>query len=282
MERSPREAGGAVRRILVALDASPDSMAALDAATQLAADLGAEVVALFVEEEELLRAERSPLVREVEFFSAEPRKLAAGDLERQLRAHARRVHRLVQQMADRMRVPWTFRTSRGRVAEELRRAAEGADLVALGVVGRSLRRGPGSTVRALLEELPGPVLLARRGGHVGRDVYVVYDGSEAGRSAVALAAGLSRREGGRLTVSVVAPTREEAQEKGEELSDDLEASGVPARVHHLPEGGLARMAHLLRARGCGLLVVPRPAVGAEPPNLRELIRHVSCPVVVVE
>ena len=46
----------AIRRILVALDSSPHSMAALETAVELAANLGARIIGLFVEEANLLRA----------------------------------------------------------------------------------------------------------------------------------------------------------------------------------------------------------------------------------
>jgi nucleotide-binding universal stress UspA family protein len=51
-----------IRRILVALDASPHSFAALEAAAHLAAHLEAELFGLYVEDENLLRgADRFPV-----------------------------------------------------------------------------------------------------------------------------------------------------------------------------------------------------------------------------
>ena len=49
-----------MRRILVAVDASPHSLAALDAALRLAADLEAEIIGLFVEDINLLRLAGMP------------------------------------------------------------------------------------------------------------------------------------------------------------------------------------------------------------------------------
>ena len=49
-----RELEPTIRRILVALDASPHSQAALQAASELAAALKAELVGIFVEDVNLL------------------------------------------------------------------------------------------------------------------------------------------------------------------------------------------------------------------------------------
>jgi K+-sensing histidine kinase KdpD len=49
-----------IRRILVALDASPDSLAALKTAADLARRMEAELMGLFVEDIELLRMADSP------------------------------------------------------------------------------------------------------------------------------------------------------------------------------------------------------------------------------
>ena len=59
-----------IRRILVALDASRHSLAALEAAAELAARLKAELVGLFVEDIDLLRLAGLPFAREIRYPSA--------------------------------------------------------------------------------------------------------------------------------------------------------------------------------------------------------------------
>jgi hypothetical protein len=60
----------AIRRILIALDASPDGLSALETSAWLAARMNAELQGLFVEDESLLRIAEIPLAREVPYFSA--------------------------------------------------------------------------------------------------------------------------------------------------------------------------------------------------------------------
>lgn len=62
--RAPR-----IRRVLVALDASPGSVVAAAAAARMAAALEAELEGLFVEDHDLLRLSRSSQARQVGFLT---------------------------------------------------------------------------------------------------------------------------------------------------------------------------------------------------------------------
>lgn len=279
----PRAQGaeGLIRRILVATDASEDASAALEAAVELASALEAEIQGIFVEDERLLRAGRLPLCREVSLFSKEPRRLDNRDLERQLRAHARRVQGQLQQVAERSQVPWSFTTSRGEVASELRRAARDADLVALGATGRSFKEPPGSTVDQLVEEAPTPVLVLRRSTRIGLGVHAMYDGTEAGRRAVALAAELSRREQPPLTVFLLAGDEDDAEHMAKRVGSWLGERGIRPRFRRLPPSGTGRLPEILGAERCGLFVAPRTSFRGDRDSARNLLRHADFPVLLV-
>ena len=64
-----------IRRILVALDASRHSLAALEAASELAEALKAELVGIFVEDVNLLYLAGLPFAREVRYLSGVDRPL---------------------------------------------------------------------------------------------------------------------------------------------------------------------------------------------------------------
>ena len=78
----------AIRRILVALDGSYHSLAALEAAAELAASLEAELHGLFVEDVNLLRVAGSPVAREVCYPFSRTTRPNQRTMERQLRAQA--------------------------------------------------------------------------------------------------------------------------------------------------------------------------------------------------
>lgn len=268
-----------VRRILVAIDASADSLAGLDAAVRLAAELGAEVLGLFVEDVELLRVARLEVSRRVVPVSGDPRDLEPGELERHLRAQSRRARRELRMSAEHFRVPWSFRTSRGRVAREIVDAAREVDLVTVGATGSSPQRAPGSTVRALLSESDRPVLVLRRDAPLGPAIHALHDGSPDGAEAVRTAAGLCR-EGALLEVLVGVEAPAEYRRIRDDVSAWLQGHGIEGRFRHLPGADVTGICGALAGDG-GLLVAPGPGLAEERRALGRLLRRVGCPVILV-
>lgn len=276
-ERGPRT----IRRILVALDASADSLAGLNAAVELAAELGAELLGVFVEETDLLRAGELPSSREVTLFEGEPRELDPDQLERQIRAQAKRSRSALRAAAERAGVTWRFRVLRGRPAPELASAAEEVDLVAMGARGRSPWRAPGSTVRELVRTTRRPVLVLRQGSPMGPAVHVLHDGGGGGWRALATGIGLARREGAHLIALLTPVEPAEARALKEEVEERLEEVGLTARYRHLPGAGVTGICAAMAETRPGLLVAPGPAFRGERETLGELLRSVGCPVLLV-
>lgn len=278
-----------IRRIVVALDTSADSLAALEAAVALAALLEAELEGLFVEEEDLLRL-AGPTATEIDLLSGRRRPLDRASLERQLRARAGRARRALERTAGRVRVRWSFRTVRGRVESEL--LAAGGDLITLGLRGHSLHRPPGSTAAAVVAGASLPVLVLRRGARLGRTVHVLYDATPGGRRALGTAAELARRHGAPLNVLLAGDAEPSEARRGElqELLPDAATPGAPPpgqsrlqdlRIEALTVVEPRNLVDLLRRRGCGLLVVSRSGEFLGRAALREVVRWAHCPILVV-
>lgn len=283
--RGDRDAPRVIRRIVVALDASPDSLAALEASAELAAALSAELIGLYVEDVNVLRLVGRSHATEIDLFSGRSRRIGRRDLERQLRIQAARARRTLERLAEQRSVAWSFRTARGRVTAELLGA--GADLITLGVRGHSPGRGPGSTVQSLLEAAHAPVLLTRRGVALGQSVHVVDDGTAAAERAVEIAAGMARKRGLPLAVLKTVAREPEAAEERTAAEPERpvasEAPEPPSRLRivtrWLPSADAEAILETLRHDRSGLLVLPRSAT---PADLRLLLRRVQCPVLVVD
>jgi nucleotide-binding universal stress UspA family protein len=134
---SPPASTFAIRRILVALDASPHSLAALDMAVDLAARVEAELAGLFVEDVELLRMAELPSAREIADTTAHAIPLDRSIMERKLRAQSEQIRNAVAAAAQRAQVRWSFQTVRGQVTSALRAAVTEDDIVAIGRLGWS-------------------------------------------------------------------------------------------------------------------------------------------------
>ena len=93
-----------VRRVLIALSPSTASHSALDSAVEVAARLGAELEALFVEDLNLLALADLPFVREVSLHGVAGRPVQRAAIERQVRALAAKVQRQLTEAALRRRI----------------------------------------------------------------------------------------------------------------------------------------------------------------------------------
>jgi len=272
------------RRILVAFDVSPGSVAAAEVAAELAALLRAELVGIYVEDAELLHLSASPLAREVDLLTASLCALEAPSVERQLRVQAGRARLQLERIAGRAGIPWSFRVARGAVAAELLSAAAEVDLVSVGRIGWTFRPRPhlGRTARALLCERRGLTLLLERRVPIRPPIVVLYDGSEAAARALEAGRELAVLAAGPLRVLLVGGDGDRLRGEVEErLGGAAPAGAVPVEIEALGAVDEAALPRVLRYRVGGVLVVPlgTPPLVAE--ELQRLLGELHCAVLAV-
>ena len=269
------------RRILVALDASPHSRAALDLAVQLAADLEADLEGLFVKDENLLRAAQLPFAEEVRTHSVSPKPLSDRRVRRQLRRQAEQAEAVLQEATEQAPVSHDFRVVEGQVTRQLLRAAEETDLVALGKTStQSSRRRLGTTSEALLAESSTPVLVLRRAVRRRPPPSAYYDGSETARQALRTAAGLAD-QGVPLTVFLPAADETTTEQLRGEVHEILGAHPVQVQVRPLSPTEVDRLAALARRYGPGLFVVPGNGSPLVDASLQRFLYELDRPLLVV-
>jgi nucleotide-binding universal stress UspA family protein len=273
-----------IRRILVALDTSAHSRAALAAAADLAARFHAELLGLFVEDVNLLRLAELPFAREVFIYSARHRELSSREMERQLRAQARRARELLRAEAERADLEWSFEVARGRIATELLRAASEVDMIILGRTGWSMTQAGrlGSTARSVAAQSPSMALLLQEGGCLGPPVMVVYDGSDVGERALETALSLSEDAGDILTV-ILADGYEALPRLREEVNEHLRGEEQKVELRYVPlsASNVQRLAHMVRMEGCGTLVLPARSHLLHEDVLLDLLDETEIPVLLV-
>lgn len=158
-----------IRRVIVALDPTLGRRALLEAAAEAAGWMEAELVGLFVEDQDLLHFAALPFALEVGVTSAKRRPRDLESMERLMRALARDAREMLARIAARAPVRWSFRVARGVPLAELLAAAEEADLVIADVAEavnlppslrlRVVRTNEPEALRAALEEEGGGILL---------------------------------------------------------------------------------------------------------------------------
>ncbi|MBE9506531.1 MAG: universal stress protein [Chloroflexi bacterium] len=269
-----------IRRILVALDASRHSLAALEAAAELAASMEAELHGLFVEDVNLLRAAGAPAAREVSYPFVTAAKLDPARMERQLRAQATQARLALEAASERRQIRCSFRVVRGEVTAAVLAAALEVDLLSLGRVSRPLirRKRLGSTALAAAVQGSCCVLLLQRGVGIKPPVVITYDSSPTARKALMIATHLAQKNGGYLAVLNLASTLEEETRLQAETADWLRGQGLLIRYRRLA-GGVATLIQAVRVEGSGVLVLSSTTL--HPDALQTLLNEVDCPVLLV-
>ena len=188
------------RRIIVAIDESPASYQALRASAHLAAELSAEIFALFIEDSDLFAIASVPGGSYVSLGVGNVSPFDEGVLARTLRVQARRLKAEVARIAGNYRVSWQFQVARGRVCEEILKQAQGGEMIAIGAASRLHRRGFGSNVPTILSEAHGSVLVFHERGAGASRIVVMSESPAAGEIGAAFA-----RIAGALGVAAIAP-----------------------------------------------------------------------------
>lgn len=269
------------RRIVVALDASAQSRAALEAAARLAGILDAELSGIFVEDADLLRLAQLPFAREAVPGLPSRRVADAAAMERTLRNLAEQARAALEELPGRYGVSCDFRIARGHVLTELLAAASGADIVAIGVRGRltQWRWRLGSTARGVLAEANCSLLMIRTGESLGTPVVVLYDNTPGAERALHAADDLVRPGSGRLVIVVSADVGSLASLQAR--AQQTLGPGVDAEFHSLDPSQLKGLEPLLRLTGCGVLVLSHQSSLLGGDIGESVLAHLRCPVLAV-
>jgi len=255
-----------VRRVLVALDSSPESRALLDLAADLAQCLESSLLGLFVEDQDILDFTDLPIARQVSSTGMGVRDLTRKHMESHYRSQAAAARRAVESAAARRRIDCAFETRRGRIAAEIGAVARAWDLVA---VSPSLGHlAPTRTLDLFAGLAPGAcgllTLAGLRTAPGTGPVTAAYTGSPAADGAIGLAARIAAQWGDQSRIVTVGNREAELP--------------APAReVEHLHLPADLSLAAYLAATRPRLIVLPADL----PDDDRREVAKLGFPVLVV-
>lgn len=269
-----------IRRILVALDDSPHSQAALEAAANLAAQLEAELIGVFVEDVNLLRLAQLPFAQEVRQFTATVEKLELHNLRRHLRLQAAQAQENLERIARSLSLTCTFRVAHGPVPAEVLAAALEADLLALGRVSHAGHSRLGSTARTAVSQTRRTVLLMRPGYFLNQPILVIFDGSPGAERALEVATYLAQRNG-RLQILLWADTPQQATQYEETIRQTLQDREVRLQFRHLTHPDPTNLAYVLKLSGMGLMVLSDIGSHLPAATIQTLLDELDHPILLV-
>lgn len=245
-ESGPESPAIGIRHILVAFDASPGSLQAIEHAAELAAEWKTDLLGLFIEDVDLLRMAAAASATRFLYPSASEEPLSVLNMESELRALAERARRELSRAAAIAQVQWSFRTVRGRLPAEILLAAAEADLLSLGGAGWSKRSAfrPGAERHVSAASARSGTPAARQRFTRKLPVLAVYDGSPGSAAAFLLAARLAQTYGSPLTVLL--PSASDRLDR--ELENEVLRLLVPAHMQvRFRAIDLTDKSHFLRA-----------------------------------
>jgi nucleotide-binding universal stress UspA family protein len=270
------------RRILVALDATGNSLAALDAAAQLATLLDAELSGIFVEDADLLRLAGLPFARESGPGLPSRRVPDIASMERTLRRLADQARAAAEEVLVRHQVACSFTAARGRVLTEVLAAATGADIVAIGV-GAPAGAGRwrlGSTARGVLAQASCSILMLREGESLAGPVIALFEDTPGAERVLGTAADLARQGDGRMLILVSGSRDSLAALRAR--ADAFPTAGLNVELHVIDRALEDSLPPLLSRVRCGVLVLSRESSLLGDDYHRAVLDRVHCPVFAVK
>lgn len=271
-----------VRRILVALDSSTSAPAGLDVAVDLASRLRAELQGLYVEDDNLFRIAALPFPTQVSLTTGGKQPLEAADLEQQMARLADAARHRMAQAAERGRVPWSFRTVRGRIAHEVAIAAKTVDLV---IVEGGRHNAPaqariGLSAGTTIQGLTRSVLVLRAGRRFEGPATVIFDATPLGEKALRMADILTP-DSDLLTVLIANQDSEKQASLEARARELLGESAGSAHFRTLEAASLSALCEEVHDHDPGLLIL-----GADDPllpenNVAKVLDSLACPVLLV-
>ncbi|MFV8836168.1 universal stress protein [Aquisalimonas sp.] len=273
-----------VRRVVVLLDASRGSLAALDAAAAFARASRVEFVGWFVAEDALVHCAGYPWAREVGASGA-VRPMQPGEVEQRLRDRAEAMRLDLERIARAHGLQARLQVYRGRVIQTVLRESTRHDFLVLGKVGygRALGLRVGSTARELMARAPGPVMIYEPPVRSASPavVAVVVPAGEEGLRALEAAVAMTRENGASLAVLLPREGVGGGVQREHAVRTLLQETDILARVQSIRSVTADSILQVLREESAQRLVIPRQwglQASREP---ADLVEDAMMPVVVV-
>jgi len=281
MADPPEESGSRIRRILVLTDTSRAGRAALEAAAELAARQGAELVTLFVEDADILRVAGLPFAREVGEVSGKAHPMDLGQLERRLKGQAAEIRRLLRQLEARHAITWSLHIARGRAESEALAVATHDDLLVVGKRGwaRLPHRRLGSTTRQLLGQARVSLMVYSPAQARGHPILVLFDDPEAGARALALAAYIAPTPEHKLVLLLPPGAAAATDRLQQAAARALGEQGLEAEIRQLTGDEVQALARTVQRESPHALVMGHHSPLLAGTSGQQLVENLDVPVV---
>lgn len=272
-----------VREILVAVDSSAHSRAALRAAATLAKLMEANIQGLFVHEEEWSQISRLPSIKSINELTGKADVLGEDALEQEISLLKQRLQRQLKYISEKNEITHSWQTARGQVTEKILEAAEKADLITIGRQGRSFSPGDklGSTARAIIQRADSPILLLKKGLNLGKTITAVFDASDESQKGLKMALSLAQKNDSALAILVLDSGQDTEGHRNKRLEKMVDNASIPVTVTMLERPDLREFLNAVNYQRAGLLVIPKNHSFLQRDTLETTLGYLNCPVLMI-
>lgn len=265
--------------VLVLLDTSPASEAALDSAARLARHQQLELIALFVEDQDLIASAGHVFTREISLLSGQARPFDREILLARLARQRQQIETRLASLDQQPPLRWRFEVVTGPVIDNIRQAAIGADWVVLGKAGWSAERGGrlGTTARQLVETTRSRLLLWEERASPRQAAIVALVGAPQTSETIIETARLLAGASDRSARLLLLPGTDPAALPG--LSSGPAPDRPAMTVERLAGRGLEALRRALRNQPAAALVLDDQAALALGVPMADLIADLDTPII---
>lgn len=247
-----------VKKILVALDYSHQSRAALDLAVSIAKLMEASIHGLFVHDDQWVRIGKLSSVMTVDDLTGRISSSGQNSINQEIRSLEKTIQQHFELITRSHGLSHTWTTDKGAVAEKILDASQQTDIITIGSKGRSYYKSGkiGKTALAILQTAKKPVLILSDSHSLRRSPVVVYDGSARSLSGLTIATEIAKENDDALTILDISEAFPTSKNDGAQLKDVLD-SDLDTEILSLDQPDMARFLHLLSKYRGRLLILPK-------------------------
>lgn len=265
------------KRILVGVDTSSHSQAALEAAAFLAQKMEGKLLGLFVQDEVWSKICKMPAVTAVNELTGATKPLKEQDLQQKIDLLTKRLRRQLRTISRENKISHSWKTVQGRVEDEILQAAKEADLITIGRRGSSFpeKKELGSSAQAIIQLADKPILILKKGLQLGKNITALYDGSEESKRSIKLALSLADEKKG-ITILVL---RDQTNKEG--IKEITEETLIPVEILELRIPDIWRITHFVNQQDAGLFIVPKNQPLLKN-SVESLLNQLECPLLMMK
>lgn len=266
-----------IQRILVAVDNSKKSVAALEAAAILARLTKANIEGLYVQEERWHSLDDRPAATLIDGLTGKAQTLEKNGLKHEAELIAQRLKKQLRSYSRRHKVKHQWKSVRGKAIEEILKASKKADLITIGCRSNAMlqQKKLGSTTKAIIKQTNKPVLVLTDKLLLNRTIAVVYDGSKESKRSLKMGLYIAQKKKSSLFVFAVNNRKHNRNSELKKIEQLVDKATVPVKVATFNRPTIGSFIHIMKRQRPGLILISKKQPLLNDESLENILHYLN-------